>query len=46
MNKQQMIVDEIKVELDKQNEMKQKIDEERKKIYSIIEKTITEISIM
>lgn len=37
---QQKIVDEIKAELDKQEEMKQKIDTERAKIDEIIEKAI------
>ncbi len=37
---QQKIVDEIKEELDKQEEMRKKIEEERMKINEIIEKTI------
>jgi len=37
---EQKIVDEIKTELDKQKEMKQKIDAERNKIDEIIEKAI------
>ena len=37
---QQKIVDEIKAELDKQEEMKQKIEAERNKIDEIIEKAI------
>jgi len=37
---QQKIVDEIKTELDKQEEMKQKIEVERNKIDEIIEKAI------
>lgn len=40
LKNQQKIVDEIKVELDKQEEMKQKIDMERNKIDEIIEKAI------
>ncbi|MBU1500314.1 restriction endonuclease subunit S, partial [Patescibacteria group bacterium] len=38
---QQKIVDEIKAELDKQEEMKQKIESERVKIDEIIGKAIT-----
>jgi type I restriction enzyme S subunit len=37
---QQKVVDEIKTELDKQEEMKKKIEEERNKIDEIIEKAI------
>ena len=40
LNAQQKIVDEIKAELDKQEEMKQKIETERAKIDEIIEKAI------
>jgi len=40
LKSQQKIVDEIKAELDKQEEMKRKIDAERNKIDGIIEKAI------
>ncbi|OGJ44587.1 hypothetical protein A2272_01900 [Candidatus Peregrinibacteria bacterium RIFOXYA12_FULL_33_12] len=40
LEKQQKIVDEIKEELDKQKEMKQKIESERSKIDEIIENAI------
>jgi len=40
LKEQQIIVDEIKAKLDKQEEMKQKIESERAKIGEIIEKTI------
>jgi len=40
LKEQQKIVDEIKAELDKQEEMKQKIETERNKIDEIIEKPI------
>ncbi|MFA5871380.1 MAG: restriction endonuclease subunit S [Parcubacteria group bacterium] len=40
IKRQQKIVDEIKAELDKQEEMKKKIEVERKKIDEIIEKAI------
>jgi len=40
LKSQQKIADEIKTELDKQDEMKQKIEAERNKIDKIIEKAI------
>jgi len=41
LKEQQRIVDEIKAELDKQEEMKKKIDTERNKIDEIIEKSLS-----